>query len=204
MKATDQDQVTVFVVDDNETTRYGITAILSRIDGIDVVGQASDGQAAVDGVLEAHPNVVIMDIGLPTLNGIEATRRIKASGNGTKIVMLTSRDSDADMFSAFEAGADGYIVKEMFSVERLEMAVRNVAEGIGWLDPSLAQRVLAAAAKACKGRGFPGSPTETVEPLSDNERELLEKVANLEDEGSCKDGICSIDPEFLQRLRRFG
>ena len=204
MNATDQDQVTVFVVDDNETTRYGITAILSRIEGIDVVGQASDGQAAVDGVLESHPNVVIMDIGLPTLNGIEATRRIKASGNGTKIVMLTSRDSDGDMFSAFEAGADGYIVKEMFSVERLEMAVRNVADGVGWLDPSIAQRVLAAASRACKGRGFPGSSTETVEPLSNDERELLEKVANLEEDGACSDGICSIDPEFLQRLRRFG
>ncbi len=194
-------KITVFIVEDNEMTRLAIKGVVSKVPDFSVVGEAADGESAVKSVLEKQPQVVLVDIGLPVLDGIEATKRIKRDAPGIKALMLTAHDTDADIFASFDAGADGYIIKEGFS-QKLELAIRSVSDGVAWLDPRIAQRVLKAATASMRGvvEGRP-SAVINVEPLSEHETRVLEHVAA---EGElCKDGVCLIDPEFMQRLHRF-
>ena len=100
-----------------------------------------DGQEGVDKALELKPDLVIMDIGLPTIDGIEATRQIKEVNPKIKVLMYTSREAEDDIFDAFQAGADGYITKGA-TVEQTLSAVLAVSEGTGWLDPAIAKVVL--------------------------------------------------------------
>ena len=102
---------------------------------------ATDGQEGVDKALGLKPDLVIMDIGLPTIDGIEATRLIKESNPKIRVLMYTSRETEDDIFDAFQAGADGYITKGA-TVEQTISAVVAVSEGTGWLDPAIAKVVL--------------------------------------------------------------
>lgn len=141
---TRQDTVSVFIAEDHEITRVGLRLTLEQITGFKVVGEANDGRLAVDSILSMKPDVVLMDIGLPTMDGIEATKKVKELAPDCKVIMLTSHDSDRDVFAALAAGADGYCLKEV-SGTQLAMAIRCVADGAAWLDPGVASRVL----KAC-------------------------------------------------------
>ena len=102
---------------------------------------SADGQDGVDKALALEPDVVIMDIGLPTIDGIEATRKIKSVNSQIKILMYTSREDEDDIFDSFKAGADGYITKGATS-EQTVSAVLAVSEGAAWLDPAIAKVVL--------------------------------------------------------------
>ena len=102
---------------------------------------SADGQEGVDKALELTPDVVIMDIGLPTIDGIEATRKIKSANSKIKVLMYTSREDENDIFDSFKAGADGYITKGA-TAEQTVSAVIAVSEGAGWLDPAIAKVVL--------------------------------------------------------------
>jgi DNA-binding NarL/FixJ family response regulator len=137
----------VLIVEDQEIARVGLKVILDATDGMNVVGLAHDGEQAVSMALSLQPSVILMDIGLPLLNGIEATKAIKLEKPELKIIMLTTHDDDQHIFAALSAGADGYCLKEAPS-ERLVQAIRAVADGVAWLDPGIAGRVL----KAC-GQG---------------------------------------------------
>ena len=131
----------LLVVEDHLMVRMGLSLILERIEGVELVGEASDG---LDGVKKAKtllPDVVLMDIGLPEIDGIEATKRIKEFNPEIKVLMFTSRDSEDDVLSAFEAGANGYIMKGA-NAEQTERAIKSVSEGTGWLDPQIAKIVL--------------------------------------------------------------
>jgi DNA-binding NarL/FixJ family response regulator len=133
--------ISVVIVEDQEIARVGLKVILEASYGIKVLGVAQDGQEAVATTLELKPNVVLMDIGLPILNGIEATKQIKAESPEQRIIMLTSHDDDRHVFAALSAGADGYCLKEAPS-QQLVMAIKAVSEGVAWLDPGIAGRVL--------------------------------------------------------------
>jgi DNA-binding NarL/FixJ family response regulator len=141
---TRQDTVSVFIAEDHEITRVGLRLTLEQLSGFKVVGEANDGRLAVDNILSMKPEVVLMDIGLPTMDGIEVTKKVKELAPDCKVIMLTSHDSDRDVFAALAAGADGYCLKEV-SGTQLAMAIRCVADGAAWLDPGVASRVL----KAC-------------------------------------------------------
>lgn len=133
--------VRVLIVEDHDMARMGLSVILGTNSNIEVAGMCADGQEGVDMALDLIPDVVIMDIGLPTIDGIEATARIKASNSRTRVLMYTSREGDDDVFDAFKAGADGYITKGA-TAEQTVSAVLAVADGAGWLDPAIAKVVL--------------------------------------------------------------
>lgn len=134
-------KVRVIIVEDHDMARMGLSVILSNSDRIEIVGMYSDGLDGVNSALSLKPNVVIMDIGLPTIDGIEATRKIKSENPDIKVLMYTSREGDSDIFDSFKAGADGYITKGA-TAEHTVSAVLAVSEGAGWLDPAIAKVVL--------------------------------------------------------------
>lgn len=133
--------IKVTIVEDHDMTRMGLSFALSNSGLIDVVGSSSDGADGVSQALELKPDLVIMDIGLPNIDGIEATRKIKNSMPEIKVLMNTSRDDENDILDSFAAGADGYITKGATS-EQTITAIKAVSEGVGWLDPAIARVVL--------------------------------------------------------------
>ncbi len=135
------DKIKVLIVEDHDMARLGLSVILSNNERIETIGMCSDGQEGVDEALKLLPDVVIMDIGLPTIDGIEATRKIKSVNQNIKVLMYTSREGDDDIFDSFKAGADGYITKGA-TAEQTVSAVIAVSEGAGWLDPAIAKVVL--------------------------------------------------------------
>ena len=139
--------IKVLIVEDHEITRVGLKLTLSQIPGISVIGEAEDGKKALAAVEKLAPDVVLMDIGLPVTDGIQATLQIKSQMPKTRVIMLTSHDNDRDIFAALGAGAHGYCLKEV-STSQLGMAIATVADGAAWLDPGIASRVLRASAKA--------------------------------------------------------
>ncbi|MGH9101836.1 MAG: response regulator [Acidimicrobiales bacterium] len=135
------DPVRVIIADDQALFRRGLYVVLSGEQGIEVVAEAADGEEALSMAEELVPDVVLMDVRMPRLGGIEATRRIKASLPSTRILMLTASDADEDLYEAVKAGANGYLLKEI-SVEEVAEAVRAVVRGQSLLSPSMASKLL--------------------------------------------------------------
>ncbi len=136
-------KVNVLIVEDNELMRQGLRSVLERTEEFCVVGEAEDGEEAVRLAQTLKPDVIVMDIGLPYKNGIEATRDIKQNSPSVNIVMLTSHDNDDEIFAALSAGAQGYCLKDCAS-ERIKIALSSVSQGAAWIDPRIAQKVLSA------------------------------------------------------------
>lgn len=131
----------VLIVEDHQMTLVGIKMLLEKQENIEVVGEATNGLEAVKLAATALPDVILMDIGLPEMDGVEATQKIKASHPGQRIIMLTSKDNERDVFAALSAGADAYCMKGI-SIEALTKAIEAVNEGTAWLDPAVARMVL--------------------------------------------------------------
>lgn len=129
------------MADDHDMLRAGIRTILEAHDGLRVVGEASDGAAAVEMVLQTHPDVVLMDIGMPVIDGIEATRRLVAAGSRAQIIVVTSFDHDEHVVSALRAGAASFLLKDA-PPEYLAQAVRIVAAGNRLLAPAITHRLI--------------------------------------------------------------
>ncbi len=144
--------VKVLIVEDHLMVRMGLSLVLEKIGDIDLIGEAEDGLEGVEKTRALLPDVVLMDIGLPTIDGIEATKRIKETNPEIKVLMFTSRDSEDDVLSAFEAGANGYIMKGA-NAEQTERAIKSVSEGSGWLDPQIARIVLSNIQRSNKPTG---------------------------------------------------
>ena len=132
--------INVLLVEDHELSRMGLSMLLEKADGITLCAEAADGADGIKKARELNPDVILMDIGLPNIDGIEATGRIKDFNPDVKILIFTSRDSDNDVFEAFKAGADGYIMKGA-TPEQTSSAIKSVYEGIGWIDPAIARLV---------------------------------------------------------------
>lgn len=162
--------IRVLVVDDQELVRAGLRTILESGGDISVVGEAADGVAAIDAAERLHPDVVLMDIRMPRMDGVEATRRM----TGTRVVMLTTFDHDEYVVEALRAGASGFLVKDAPSAELLR-AVRVVAAGDALLSPSVTRRMLARVVSAgTRTRRPPPGLTE----LTERERDVLALVAH--------------------------
>ena len=141
------DLVTVVVADDQAAVREGLVLLLGTLPGITVVGQAEDGAAAVETVAATDPQVVLMDLNMPRLDGVEATRRIRADHPQTQVVVLTTYADDESIIGALQAGARGYLTKDATRAE-IGRAVLAAAAGQAVLDPAVQQRLLLAAARA--------------------------------------------------------
>jgi len=134
-------KVRVLLVDDQTIIREGLTTILKYESGIEVVGQASDGKEALVLARTLEPDVVLMDIKMPVLGGIPATRRIKKELPDTRVIILTTYDADDLVFEGIKAGAQGYLLKDV-SAETLTDAIRGVVRGEARIDPKVASKVL--------------------------------------------------------------
>jgi DNA-binding NarL/FixJ family response regulator len=174
--------ITVLVADDQKIVRDGLATVLGLLDGIEVVGTAVDGADAVRQVAATDPDVVLMDLNMPTLDGVEATRRLAESGSRTRVVVLTTYADDAWVFRALQAGARGFLTKDA-GADEIAAAVRTVAAGEAQLDPSVQRRLLEAlAAGAPVGvlAGAGGDERATSGPgdgLTPREEEVLAVLA---------------------------
>ncbi len=161
----------VVVVDDHPTFRKGLGALLASLDSIELVGEAADGEAAIALAAEVVPDVVVMDLNMPGVNGVEATRRILAAHPGIAVLVLTMLDEDESVFAAMRAGARGYVVKGA-DTDDVIRALESVARGDAVFGPAVASRVLTYLTRPLSARDpvlFP--------ELSDREREVLELLA---------------------------
>jgi DNA-binding NarL/FixJ family response regulator len=133
--------INVLLVEDHELFRMGLSMLLAKAEGIALVAEAGDGVEGIKKARELSPDVILMDIGLPNIDGIEATQRIKDFNPNIKILIITTRDSEKDVFESFKSGADGYIMKGA-TPEQTIAAIKSVYEGIGWIDQSIAKMVI--------------------------------------------------------------
>lgn len=164
--------IRVLIADDHPIFRSGLRGALSRAEDVEVVGEVTDGSAAVAAVRSMQPDVVLMDLHMPGTNGIDATRTIAANETSPAVLVLTMFDDDESVFAAMKAGARGYLVKGA-SQERILDAVRSVAAGDLVFGSGVAERVLTFFS-AHRGRGRSDGPFPT---LTDREVEVLELIA---------------------------
>jgi len=158
------DPIRVLLADDHPVVRGGLRTFLSTVDGIEVVGEATDGQEAIDLANELQPDVILMDLAMPNVDGIEAIRQI----SGPKIIALTSFATDDKVFPAIRAGAVGYLLKES-GPDDLVDAIRKVADGRSILAPQIAERLMREVAAQ--------TPTAHGTDLTAREREVLRLIA---------------------------
>jgi DNA-binding NarL/FixJ family response regulator len=168
---TEIQPIRVVLADDHAVVRKGIREFLEQSGDIIVVAEATDGAEAVDLVAEHQPDVAVLDIQMPGVTGIDATRRIKAEHPGVRVLVLTAYDDDPYIFALLQAGASGYILKTADSTE-LVHAVRAVHRGESALDPAVAQKVVQ---QLTSGR--PLGAQATVETLTERELEVLRLTA---------------------------
>ncbi|MEV4513603.1 response regulator transcription factor [Dactylosporangium sp. NPDC049525] len=167
--------IRVAVVDDQALVRTGFVMLLDATDGIEVVGEAADGAEAVDMVRRTHPDVVLMDIRMPRMDGIEATRRICADPgcHGARVLVLTTFDQDDLVFAALHAGASGFLLKETRPQDLLQ-AIEVVAGGDALLAPGVTRRLIARFTELAP---TPAPPPPAVPDLTGRERDVLAAVA---------------------------
>jgi two-component system, NarL family, response regulator LiaR len=154
----------LLIADDHALVREGLRTMLSGEDGIEVIAEANDGQQALDACRDLKPDLVLMDVRMPVMDGLEATKRIKAEMPKTSVMMVTMHENPEYLFEAVKAGAAGYVLKEA-SGERLLSAVRRTLEGESPLDQELAMRLLKRLARESRSEG--GSGGTSREPPED-------------------------------------
>jgi two-component system NarL family response regulator len=137
----DDAPIRVLIVDDHELFRRGLELVLAGEPDLEVVGEAGHGLEAIERAAELQPHVVLMDVRMPGVAGIEATRRIRQAQPATKVAMLTSSEDEEDLFASVRAGATGYLLKEV-SIDEVADAVRAVARGQALITPSMASKLL--------------------------------------------------------------
>jgi DNA-binding NarL/FixJ family response regulator len=160
----------VLVVDDQELVRAGLCTVIDRHDGIDVVGDAGDGLAAIEGARRLRPDVVLMDIRMPGLDGIAATREITAASASPRVLVLTTFDLDEYVYEALRAGASGFLLKDT-PPGRLAEAIRTVGDGDALLAPQITRRLVERFAAP-----RPETP-EALGELTEREVEVLRLIA---------------------------
>jgi RNA polymerase sigma factor (sigma-70 family) len=165
--------VRVLLVDDDDLMRAGIKAVLSSDESIDVVGEAGDGRAAISRISEVSPDVVLMDVRMPDLDGISATREALSVSPDVKVIILTTFEQDDYIFGALRAGASGFLLKRT-GPEELIAAIHTVAAGDSLLSPSVTRKVID---RMAEQPAPDASTAERLEELTPREREVLELVA---------------------------
>lgn len=164
------DKIRVLIADDHAIVREGLRSLIRSFADLDLVGEATNGFDAVDKARQTKPDVILMDLVMPKMNGVDAILEIKKENPGARILVLTSFSEDDKVFPAIKAGASGYLLKDS-SAEVLIQAIRDIANDLSWLDPTIARKVI---------REFK-SPSEKArqeeESLTERELEILRMVA---------------------------
>ena len=163
--------IRVLVADDQSMVRAGFRMLLAGEKDIEVVAEATNGLEAVDKAARLHPTVVLMDIRMPELDGLQATRRILAADNSARILILTTFDLDEYVFEALRAGASGFVLKDD-SPEQLIAAIHTVADGDALLSPTITRRVIQKFARMSRP-----DPPKQLDELSDRERDVFRLMA---------------------------
>jgi DNA-binding NarL/FixJ family response regulator len=210
------ERIRVLLADDQELVRVGLRIILESEDGIDVVGEARTGREAVRLAGELHPDVICMDVQMPDLDGLSATRELIAGGTRSGILILTTFNRDDYLFEALEAGASGFVLKNS-SPEELVAAVQVIARGDALLSPDVTRRVIESFAGRPAAPAAPEAPTETtpipvpsptLQDLTDREREVLELLAagrsNSEIAGELYLGEATVKTHVSKILQKLG
>lgn len=166
--------VSLLVADDHPVVRTGLSTLFGTLDGIVVVAEAADGEAAVREALLSHPDVVVLDLRMPKLEGIEVIRRLRAALPRMAVLVLTMFDDDSLVAEALEAGARGHLLKGA-EAEEIERAVRAVAGGSAILAPAAAPA--AAAAAAARALRRPAGVVDPFPTLATREHEVLDQIA---------------------------
>lgn len=164
--------IRVMVVDDHRVVRAGLVAFLKQRPGLEVVGEAGDGQEAVAKAAELQPDLVLMDMQMPVLNGVEATRQIKTRWPQIQVLVLTTYDDDELIWGGLQAGAKGYLLKDA-PPEELIRGIEAVAAGQSLLPPEIAAKLFQVISQ-----GGPATKTETAEQLTERELEILRLMAS--------------------------
>ena len=167
--------IRVALVDDQDLVRTGFGLILSVEDDIEIVGEATNGREAVELVSRTKPDVVLMDVQMPELDGIAATREVLANDPQTRVVILTTFERDDYLFAALEAGVSGFLLKSC-SADELTAAVRSVAEGHALLAPQLTRRVIERFTSSGPVRAR-RTQVAGLDDLTDRERDVLVRMA---------------------------
>ena len=168
--------IRILLVDDQALFREGLRTLLSVYDDLSIIGEANNGQEAVDFVVQDQPDVILMDLRMPILDGVAATRQILADYPNCRVIVLTTFDDDEHVFDGLRAGAVGYMLKDVPS-EKLVEAIRATAAGQSFLQPSVAAKVVAEFTRLADVPA-PNPQASLVEPLSDRELEILEQIAS--------------------------
>lgn len=165
--------IRILIADDQALFRDGLRTLLSTRPEVHVVGEAANGEEAIRTALALKPQVILMDLRMPVLGGVEATRRLHTLDPSQRIIVLTTFDDEEDVFEALRAGAVGYLLKDA-GPERIVEAIQEVARGESFLQPSIAAKVVSEFARL--SRPLP-TPRDLVEPLSERERQVLRQLA---------------------------
>ncbi|HEX4010423.1 MAG TPA: response regulator transcription factor [Solirubrobacteraceae bacterium] len=168
------DRIRVLIVDDHAVVREGLRTFLQLQDGIDVVGEAADGEQAVAQAGALAPDVILMDLVMPRLDGIGAMRQLRAAGSSARVIVLTSFLDDERLMPALQAGAAGYLLKDVEPAE-LARAVRKACADEALIDPTVAGRLLHALSDPPAGTRGPAA--DGIAALTRREREVLELIA---------------------------
>lgn len=169
--------IRLLIAEDHELTRYGLSLALEEKPGLSLVGEAENGAQIVELAMAEQPDLILMDIGMPVMDGIAATRKIKESLPETRILMLTSHKEEEEVYAALSAGADAYCMKDI-KIERLCQVVEMVMDGVLWIDPAIARMVL----QALPGNGdgaaktSSGSRKQYNTELTEREQEVLKLI----------------------------
>ena len=162
--------IRILLVDDQTLFREGLSTLLSAQPGIEVIGEAANGEEALRLAASLRPQVALMDLRMPVLDGVEATRRLRAAQPECQVIVLTTFHDDEDVFEGLRAGAVGYLLKDT-STEHLVEAIRAAARGESVLEPSVAAKVVAEFARLTTQPGTSAQPL--AEPLTERELEIL-------------------------------
>jgi DNA-binding NarL/FixJ family response regulator len=189
--------VSVLIADDQALVRAGFRMILDAEDDLDVIGEASDGLEAVAETKRLGPDVVLMDIRMPELDGIEATRRVLATENGTKVLMLTTFDLNEYVYEALRAGASGFLLKDVVP-EDLIAAVRVVAAGDGLIAPTITKRLIAQFARTAPPPALPPA----ILSLTPRETEVLLLIAGGLSNGEIADELVLSEGTVKTHVKR--
>ncbi len=168
------DPIRLLIVDDQRLMREGLRTLLELERGFDIVGEAGDGQAALDAYAELQPDVVLMDIRMPGMDGVEATRRLHQAWPNARVIILTTFNDDVYVFEGLRAGALGYLLKDV-SGQELASAVRTVAQGGALIDPAVARKVVDEFARLAPPARLIDAGLS--EPLSERECDVLRLLA---------------------------
>lgn len=164
-------QIKVLLADDHTVFRQGLKSLLGLEDDILIIAEASNGQEAIDNAKKFNPDIIIMDINMPVLNGLEATKTIKKTLPGIKIIILTSQGDDKSIFGLIEAGAEGYLLKDV-AAENLVSAIKDVYSGNSILHPEVTQKLLSRLSK-----GTAVNQQKSLDVLTEREVEVLKALA---------------------------